>query len=154
MFSRRVMFVFLPLFLSLILIISSAPIPNDQLVTEGLVNVSINGTITMNETITTTEPITYDDTKIESDEESDEDEIESTTVEYIQETTSIPEVVTDRLLFVNVTKISLDIDNLMKVIDPLLFDNEGELPATPTTETPEPFTSGYEQIEKTIIEHN
>jgi hypothetical protein len=111
----------------MIITISTAPIFNNQLVTKGLVEVSTD------EIITTTEPIAYQDDK----SESDEDEIQLTTVEDTKETTSIPEVVTGGLLFVNDTDIALDIESILKTIDPLLSENEAELPATPTTESPE-----------------
>jgi len=115
----------------MIITISTAPIFNNQLVTKGLIEVSTD------ETITTTEPIAYQDDKNESNEESDEDEIQLTTVADTKETTSIPEVVTDGLLFINDIDVPLDIQTILKTIDPLLSETEVELPATPTTESPE-----------------
>jgi hypothetical protein len=157
MIGNQVIFVVIPLFLTLITTISTAPILINRL---------------SNETITTTEPIAYDNSK-ESDETLEEQGIYSTTMIYNEETTLIPEIVTSGHLFVDVTDgiMDIDLDNFIKTTTPspeivtsgLLFadatdgymvidldnlikttsrfppENEGELPSTPTTESPEVF---------------
>jgi len=75
MIGSRVMFGFIPLFLFLVITISTAPIPDNQLVPTKLVEQ------TTNETITTTESVNYEDDSSEPDEILDEQDIESTTIE-------------------------------------------------------------------------
>jgi hypothetical protein len=126
MIGNRVMFGFVLLFLTLVINISTAPILDKQLVEEST-----------NQTITTTESFTYEDNSSESNETSSEKIIESTTVEYKEETTIAPEVTTNDLLFVDTTEVYLDIDEILKITDRLFSENQDELPSTPTTESPD-----------------
>ena len=141
MTDHRAMFVFVPLFLALIITISTAPIFDNQLTTGKWMVLSTN------ETMTTMEPVTYDDDKSDSNETSNEQDIDSTTVRYTKEIESIPETITSGLLFSNISGVSLNIDALMKTIDPSLSEGEVELPATPTTDYPnsfEPYSAAHE----------
>jgi hypothetical protein len=141
MIGNRVMSGFILLFLTLIITISMAPIPDNQLVSIKLEEQSTN------ETITTTEPVVYDDNSSESNETSDEQDIESTIVEYKEEIKIIPEVITNGLLVVNNTEVSVDIDEIIKITDRLFSENQAELPSTPTTESPESSQSNTDDDE-------
>jgi c-di-AMP phosphodiesterase-like protein len=126
MIGNRVIFVLIPLFLILVTTISTAPIIVNQFT---------------NETMTTTELAFYEDDTKETIEKSDEQETESTTVEYKEDTTPIPEIVTSDLLFADATEETINLDEIIKTSTHVSPDNEGELPATPTTESPEPSQS-------------
>ncbi len=120
MIGNRVIFGCILLFLTLVIIISTAPIHDIKL---------------EEDVITTTEPIAYENDSIESDER----EIQSTTVEYKEDTTTttttIPEVVTNNLLFTEPTELDIDIDEIIKMTDRIFSENQDELPSTPTTES-------------------
>jgi hypothetical protein len=130
MIGHRVIFSFLPLFLTLVVTISTAPILDIQLVTTKL------GESLAYETVPTTESTTYDDDNDDS-KDSDEEDIQSTTVENSEETTSISELVSNGQLSADATDIPLDIDEILKLTDRILSENQDELPSTPTTESPE-----------------
>jgi hypothetical protein len=117
MIGNRVIFGCILLFLTLVIIISTAPIHDIKL---------------EEDVITTTEPIAYENDSIESDER----EIQSTTVEYKEDTTTtIPEVVTNNLLFTEPAELDIDIDEIIKMTDRIFSENQDELPSTPTTES-------------------
>jgi hypothetical protein len=72
-----------------------------------------------------------------------------TTVNEIEETSDLPEVVTDRLLFFDVTRMPLD-ENV-KTGDVLLFEKDSEMPIIPITETPQSFQISL--FNSTVTEH-
>ncbi|CAF2733355.1 unnamed protein product [Rotaria sp. Silwood2] len=122
MISGRAMLVFVPLISVLITIISTAPTPNNELYTEILDDDSTDATIT------TTESMVYDDDKDTSDE--------STTVDYNEETISMPKDAATDVLIVNVTELSVIIDDIKKMSDRLFVNTEVELSVVVTTEKP------------------
>lgn len=128
MIGNRVIFAFLPLFLTLVITVSTAPVFDVQLLP------AILGEVFGNGTVATTESVTYDD---DDSKESDEEDLPTTTVEHHEETTTVPEVVTDGLLYADSTGLSLNIDEILELTDRLLSQNHDELPSTPTTESPE-----------------
>jgi hypothetical protein len=128
MIGYRAMFGFIFLFLTLVITISTAPIPDNQLIsTKSLEETSTNIAIT------TTESVAYDDD--DDSNESDDEDVESTTVDYPDETTLLPEVVTNGLLFTDTTEVYLDIDEIMKMTDRIFSETQIELPSTTTTTT-------------------
>ncbi|CAF4007257.1 unnamed protein product [Rotaria sp. Silwood2] len=130
MISGRAMLVFVPLISVLITIISTAPTPNNELYTEILDDDSTDATIT------TTESMVYDDDKDTSDE--------STTVDYNEETISMPKDVATDVLIVNVTELSVIIDDIKKMSDRLFVNTEVELSVVVTTEKPKSSQSSHD----------
>ncbi|CAF2996391.1 unnamed protein product [Rotaria sp. Silwood2] len=130
MISGRAMLVFVPLISVLITIISTAPTPNNELYTEILDDDSTDATIT------TTESMVYDDDKDTSDE--------STTVDYNEETISMPKDVATDVLIVNVTELSVIIDDIKKMSDRLFVNTEFELSVVVTTEKPKSSQSSHD----------
>jgi hypothetical protein len=125
MVASRVMFVFIPLFLTLVITVLTAPVPDNQLVTEK----------NTNETITTVESVFYKDDTSESDESSEV--VGSTPGEYKEEINVILEVVTSDFLLVNATEILNDVHENLQILDRLLFDTQGELSITTSTQIPQ-----------------
>ncbi|CAF1077400.1 unnamed protein product [Rotaria sordida] len=119
MISSRVMLVAVPLVLILITIISTAPIHNNELVMEKLSDKSPNTIKTI------AELMVYDDDK-DTSNESKEQNIESTT--------HVQEVIATDIRVVNITEISLYIDDMIKASDNILANIEAELSAIATTE--------------------
>ncbi|CAF1323352.1 unnamed protein product [Rotaria sordida] len=119
MISSRVMLVAVPLVLILITIISTAPIHNNELVMEKLSDKSPNTIKTI------AELMVYDDDK-DTSNESKEQNIESTT--------RLQEVIATDIRVVNITEISLYIDDMIKASDNILANIEAELSAIATTE--------------------
>jgi len=118
MIGNRVIFGCILLFLTC----STAPIHD----------IKLEEDVSTDQTITTTEPIAYENDSIESDER----EIQSTTVEYKEDTTTtIPEVVTNDLLFTEPTELDIDIDEIIKMANRIFSEHQDELPSTPTTES-------------------
>ncbi|CAF2567954.1 unnamed protein product [Rotaria sp. Silwood2] len=130
MISGRAMLVFVPLISVLITIISTAPTPNNELYTEILDDDSTDATIT------TTESMVYDDDKDTSDE--------STTVDYNEETISMPKDAATDVLIVNVTELSVIIDDIKKMSDRLFVNTEFELSVVVTTEKPKSSQSSHD----------
>ncbi|CAF0972975.1 unnamed protein product [Rotaria sordida] len=119
MISSRVMLVAVPSVLILITIISTAPIHNNELVMEKLSDKSPNTIKTI------AELMVYDDDK-DTSNESKEQNIESTT--------HLQEVIATDIRVVNITEISLYIDDMIKASDNILANIEAELSAIATTE--------------------
>ncbi|CAF3663684.1 unnamed protein product [Rotaria sordida] len=119
MISSRVMLVAVPSVLILITIISTAPIHNNELVMEKLSDKSPNTIKTI------AELMVYDDDK-DTSNESKEQNIESTT--------RLQEVIATDIRVVNITEISLYIDDMIKASDNILANIEAELSAIATTE--------------------
>ncbi len=64
---------------------------------------------------------------------------EGETEEEIHETTSVPDVVTNDLLFFDVTAVPLD--KSIKTNEGLLFGKEGDVPITPEPDEPHSFNN-------------
>jgi hypothetical protein len=126
MIGYRTIFCCLPLFLTLAIIVSSAPILDVQLLSTKLGEAWVNETLLTTTTTTVTESTTDDD-----DSSSSDDDTESTTVESFEETTI------DGQLPANATDLPLDIDEILKLTERIFSINDDELPSTPTTENPE-----------------
>jgi hypothetical protein len=126
MIGYRTIFCCLPLFLTLAIIVSSAPILDVQLLSTKL------GEAWVNETLLTTTPTTVtESTTDDDDSSSSDDDTESTTVESLEETTI------NGQLPANATDLPLDIDEILKLTERIFSINDDELPSTPTTENPE-----------------
>ncbi|CAF1542262.1 unnamed protein product [Rotaria sordida] len=119
MISSRIMLVAAPSVLILITIISTAPIHNNELVMEKLSDKSPNTIKTI------AELMVYNDDK-DTSNESKEQNIESTT--------RLQEVIATDIRVVNITEISLYIDDMIKASDNILANIEAELSAIATTE--------------------
>ncbi|UJR13765.1 hypothetical protein I4U23_000775 [Adineta vaga] len=130
MIGQRAIYLFTSLVFILVIITSSAPIVDKQLITQQSIS------------LTTIEPINYDDNdKSESDETSSED---NTTVF----TTLMSEIVTTDLPMIKNNSLPFDIAEILNGINPFPVEKEMVLPATPTTDFPEWFESHtfvYEQ---------
>ena len=129
MIGYRTILCCLPLFLTLAIIVSSAPILDVQLLSTKLGEAWVNETL-LTTTTTVTESTTDDD-----DSSSSDDDTESTTVESFEETTI------NGQLPANATDLPLDIDEILKLTERIFSINDDELPSTPTTENPEPSQS-------------
>jgi hypothetical protein len=119
MIGYRMMFCCLPLFLTLVVIVSTAPILDFHLVATQL------SEAWGNETLPTTELTTYDD---DDSKDSTDEDIQSTTLENSEETSTDFQLATD---------VPLDIDEILKLTERIFSVNVDELPSTPTTESPE-----------------
>lgn len=120
MFGHRFIFALLPVIFALVLKVSTAPIPDIQLLPLRF------GESLFNETLFTTESLVYDD---ENDsKESKEDDL--------QTTTDLPQLVTDDLLVKENTTLSMNIDEILDLTDRLILEYSKEIPSTPTTDSP------------------
>ena len=120
MFGHRFIFALLPVIFVLVLKVSTAPIPDIQLLPLRF------GESLFNETLFTTESLVYDD---ENDsKESKEDDL--------QTTTDLPQLVTDDLLVKENTTLSMNIDEILDLTDRLILEYSKEIPSTPTTDSP------------------
>jgi hypothetical protein len=86
--------------------------------------------------IVSTVPIQKDEETTDKPTEKYMEE-ETTTLHEIHETSTIPQIVTDNLLFVEVIVVPLD-KNIIKD-NTLLFKEEGKVPVTPTSAVTQSF---------------
>ena len=112
--GNRVIFAFLPLFLALLVTVSAAPIFDIQLLPTNV------GEVLLNETsAATTESMTYDDNDDDDDDDdsndSDDEDNQSTTIDYHEETTNTQELITDGHLFIGITDMPLNIDEILQL---------------------------------------
>ncbi|CAF3306264.1 unnamed protein product [Rotaria socialis] len=148
MLSSRVTLV---LFLTLLTVISTAPIVDSELVTNELITESTNTTIT--------ESFAYEDDKyvtVEQSHETEEQDIQSTPVNYEEETTCISEDPTTDLIVVNINEASANIDNVINATGHILIDIETDLTTSAITEKlkfTQSTTIDDEQIQYSIMQH-
>ncbi|CAF1475552.1 unnamed protein product [Adineta ricciae] len=143
MIARQVKFVFVSLLFVFVINISSAPVPDDQLITKRTV------------TSATSEPINYD-TDIDKSESNETSMEENTTtfatIQQSSTTVSDMEVVTKDYPLIISHLLAFDVAEILNGTDPFPVESEMGLPATPTTDFPqwiETNTMVYEQIDNT-----
>ncbi|CAF1045836.1 unnamed protein product [Rotaria sp. Silwood1] len=127
MISSRAILIFISLVLALITVISTAPMHNDKLYVEVLDDKSTHVAITTNESLV------YDDDK-DTSNASKKQCIKSTMTDWKEETTSMSKIVATDVLAVNITEISANNDDIIKMVDRILADTEAKLSAIATTE--------------------